>query len=517
MNLQQELLNTALLGTAKRSPPDAATLPESVRQAWAALPDGGSEDRFFQLSVLASAYEDGSSAPFTAVGAWLPVLPVMADGTAKFLPAAAVALLRKWLQDNQPEMVAYALAQTAQHGFSLPRQLLSALFAYRADKNDIALENHFHNSVFGAQGRWLWQCMGHEVPPDTHAEPDDEDWHLGSLQQRLQWLRAARRHQPDHAREQVEAVWKTTPADQRANYLNIFSCGLSPADEAFLHSALSDRSKQVKDTAARLLFRLPESRWVGSHLQWLGERLHYHADTQQWTLHDSPYRAEMKAAGIDEISREKNCSDSEYQVMQIIERLTLGAWARFLNSNENEAAAVLAASPPLPRWRSRAALCGWVAEKAERPLCLAAAQYIVRSGGQTEAASWRVLLHALHPHDLNELLAQHRFHLPRLCRPSVETVWGKELSLAVLAGIGETVRHITVKSDWETQKWLAQIGTETALHLHADDAEVAAAADKLLQQLADTETELPHFVRTGCERLVGLFRERCRFEQALKQ
>ena len=156
----------------------------------------------------------------------------------------------------------------------------------------------------------------------------------------------------------------TSPAYHRQDYIEILADRLSPADHPFLTAALKDRSKNVKDYARTLLMRLPESEQTQQHLAWLRERLAWQptesggvkkilhkltggGDASAWHMLDAPYSAELKAAGIAEVSPKKGESDATYQLRQIILRLPLAAWAQFFNCDEDEAIARLAAKPRL--------------------------------------------------------------------------------------------------------------------------------------------------------------------------
>ena len=76
----------------------------------------------------------------------------------------------------------------------------------------------------------------------------------------------------------------------------------------------------------------------------------------------------MKAAGIEEISPLKEESDAAWQLRQIILALPLAIWAQYFACDEEEAAARLAAHPPITPLK----LCvGWVYQMNDRRFTLA--------------------------------------------------------------------------------------------------------------------------------------------------
>jgi hypothetical protein len=114
--------------------------------------------------------------------------------------------------------------------------------------------------VLGRRGHWLAAQN-----PDWHyAAARDQDivWQTGNHDERLFLLRQLRTEQPAHARELLTSTWQEESAQDRTSFLAALSTGLSMADESFLESALDDRSKEVRRTAAELLAHLSESHLV---------------------------------------------------------------------------------------------------------------------------------------------------------------------------------------------------------------------------------------------------------------
>src|SRR6185503_937299 len=98
--------------------------------------------------------------------------------------------------------------------------------------------------------------------------------------QRRTWLRTLRSQDPEAAREALAEVWPTESAATRADFLGLLADGLTLQDEDCLESALDDRSREVRRGAARLLARLPGSKY-GERMT---ERLHSHLVPSQGVL-----------------------------------------------------------------------------------------------------------------------------------------------------------------------------------------------------------------------------------------
>ena len=74
-------------------------------------------------------------------------------------------------------------------------------------------------------------------------------------------LQAVRTANPERGRTLLESTWKQDAAPERKEFIAILDVGLSDHDEAFLENALNDRSSDVRDHAASLLSKLPNSQF----------------------------------------------------------------------------------------------------------------------------------------------------------------------------------------------------------------------------------------------------------------
>jgi hypothetical protein len=117
--------------------------------------------------------------------------------------------------------------------------------------------------VLGARGRWLaaqnpdWSAVG--------PNPGEPSWSEGQRKERLAYLEDLRAEDPARARDLLASTWPQESPAERVAFLPILAAGLSQADEPFLESILDDRRKDVRQAAAALLARLPESRLVQRH------------------------------------------------------------------------------------------------------------------------------------------------------------------------------------------------------------------------------------------------------------
>ncbi|MDO4878884.1 MAG: DUF5691 domain-containing protein [Neisseria sp.] len=367
--LPQNLLNTALIGTARQQP-DPADLPAAL-QALLPQSDDGGENRFYRQALLAAAYHYGGQRLAPDDGTWQPAPAFEGASSDTPAPDAAMKILRQWL--NTPRnatLLSYAFKQLSAQGLTIPKAYLDEVLDYRRRSAKTPNRPKVPAAILGGFGRWVLAQTDGEKAAAIIAE-EETDWELAGFAERKRWLAETRSKDPQAALAQLEKIWKTAPANHRQDYINILENGLSPTDEAFLTAALKDRSKPVRETAQKLLARLPDSEIARQLLHWLGARLqcrlkdgtrnlaerlkNWPSGTEGifsglWQHTDAPYTEEMKAAGIEQISPRKNETDQEYQLFQIIMRIPLSGWAAFMHCSLEEAAEILAKAPPVKKY-----------------------------------------------------------------------------------------------------------------------------------------------------------------------
>ncbi len=304
----QNLLNTALLGTTKQPMPD-----------------------FFTQSALRHAEQIAGRLPDTLPEhhTWQAITPAPKSPDERLLPDSITLKLKNWLHHQHNHLLNFAFHRIQQHGYVLPYEILPLVLSRSQWR-------HLPVDILGQRGVWLLQHL-HPQTNDTAAT--EEDWTLLPHAQRKQWLAQQRQANPDDAREQLQTIWASTPANQRQEYLETFHTNLSHTDIEFLTQTLKDRSKNIRELAQQLLLKLPDSPLAQQHFNWLRERLHF--DKNKWHQTEVSYSNELKSAGIDELSPHKNESDIDYQLRQIIQRISLTQWSNLLNTDLAETIHIL--------------------------------------------------------------------------------------------------------------------------------------------------------------------------------
>ena len=138
--------------------------------------------------------------------------------------------------------------------YSLPPEVLPELLD-QAVADETFWESIKH--AIGPRGEWLlqqhpeWKTLGQSL--------NEEDWELGTLKQRVRFLKKLRHQKPEDVIPLLEAVWSFEGSKEKKELLSTLAFGLSANDEIFLEKCLDDRHKDTRLAAAKLLARLPAS------------------------------------------------------------------------------------------------------------------------------------------------------------------------------------------------------------------------------------------------------------------
>ncbi|MET8035658.1 DUF5691 domain-containing protein [Streptomyces sp. NPDC005345] len=262
----EDLVTVALLGTERRTPP---------------LRDPGQEPPVALLDAAAveTVRRRAGVRPARAAARPEPAAP---DPRTALPPPAArrLAMLladrpgtggggRRGAAPDLMELLPQWLASANAHGFAAPPQTLPALLDAARGRTDLrpaAL------AFAGPRALWLarlnpeWRFAlrsapggGASLPGPEESERVQQLWQEGLFAERVALLAAVRAEDPAAARELLVSTWATERAEDRLMFLDSLRSRLGADDEPFLERALSDRSRNVRATAAELLSALPGS------------------------------------------------------------------------------------------------------------------------------------------------------------------------------------------------------------------------------------------------------------------
>ncbi|MEU4089471.1 DUF5691 domain-containing protein [Streptomyces aureus] len=260
----EELVTVALLGTDRRPLPGQ----HPSRAAPVALLDA---------AAVETLRRRAGARPARAADRLEPAAP---DPRAPLPPAAARRLAtlladrpgaggggRRGAAPDLMELLPQWLALANARGFGAPPGSLPALLDAARGRTDLrpaAL------AFAGPRALWLarlnpeWRFALRSSSGGAAALPEEDGriqqlWQEGLFAERVALLTAVRAKDPSAGRELLVATWATERAEDRLMFLDSLRTGLCAEDEEFLERALSDRSRNVRGTAAELLSALPGS------------------------------------------------------------------------------------------------------------------------------------------------------------------------------------------------------------------------------------------------------------------
>ncbi|GAA0488864.1 DUF5691 domain-containing protein [Streptomyces olivaceiscleroticus] len=260
-----ELVSAALLGTDRRAP-DVPV--RAGQEPAAALLDAAAVSTVRRRAGLRPA--PAAERPAPAPPDPRPELPDAARRRLALLLAdrGGHGGSRRGATPDLMELLPQWLAAAGEKGYRAPAALLPALLdaaRARTDLRPAALALAGPRALWLARlnDDWKFALRGIGGAAAILARGDQEAvrrlWEEGLFAERVALLSATRRLDPAAGLALLTSTWPTERAEDRLMFLDSLREGLSAADEPFLEKALSDRSRNVRATAAELLSALPGS------------------------------------------------------------------------------------------------------------------------------------------------------------------------------------------------------------------------------------------------------------------
>ncbi|WP_406862629.1 DUF5691 domain-containing protein [Streptomyces sp. HUAS MG47] len=258
--MQEELVASALLGTGRRPGGPGAEAVLDAAAVHAVRRRAGLRAGAPVTLPEPAPYDERAPLP----GAARRRLAQLLAGRAAPAPAGG----RRGAAPDVAELLPQWLAAAGRYGYRAPASALPALLdaaRARTDLRPAAL------AFAGPRGLWLarqnpeWRFAlrgaagGAALPPVGDHGAVRRLWDEGLFAERVALLAAVRAADPAAGRELLAATWAAERAEDRLMFLDSLRAGLSDADEEFLETALTDRSRNVRSTAAELLSALPAS------------------------------------------------------------------------------------------------------------------------------------------------------------------------------------------------------------------------------------------------------------------
>ncbi|UOQ70952.1 DUF5691 domain-containing protein [Hymenobacter cellulosilyticus] len=242
----QQLLRVALLGTRQSG--------EAVPTPPGELPAAASREAQVLLTAGAlSLVRKAGVVPLAAT----PPAPAGPEAWPPLGPAGAHCLQQMLDNRRFSFFAGRYLPQVVARQRRIPHYLLPAVFEHDMLRIDLKGAG----AAAGARGQWLaalnpaWQGI---LAPEF-ADPDPADWETANRHRRQHLVRWLHRTQPEQLRQLLAAALPTEAAAEQAALLHELRWTVSAADVPLLEPYLRSGSKEVRQTVAALLARMPDS------------------------------------------------------------------------------------------------------------------------------------------------------------------------------------------------------------------------------------------------------------------
>lgn len=336
MDLWQDILNTALLGTDKRSPATEG-LPADLQEAAALITQNKASDKeeqFLQLAALVFNYRQCGVAPLQKESVGIEAAPAE---ERPYCSAHSMQVLKDILDTESIPLLGLWLEQCARKEQLIQPDLLPVVLTLGMQYKKL---QPLLGDCCGKRGAWL-----RGFNPDwkfSIATTNEELWQTGTLEQRKAVLQELRAAQPEQAREWLLQIWAQEDANTRTELLGVLSINISEADIGFLEMLSTDKSKKVKELALQLLKQIPTSAIVQQYQGVLHQAVTLKTEKGLLGLSKkTSLEIELPTGidesifktGVDKLSNNKELTDDEFIVYQLAQVTPLSFWEQQLNSD----------------------------------------------------------------------------------------------------------------------------------------------------------------------------------------
>jgi hypothetical protein len=325
MNISDEIIKTALLGTSKYQPIVHSSLMELHSKIVAAQQD--KEDAFLRYAAATLLYEECGREPLEMP---VSITECPVETQQSMFPKTAEAL-KIALEDKDHVLIDYILLQATSRKQVAP-PALAPMLLNRALENKAKRQGLLQ--LGGVTAKWLMGLNPAWKPLEGKAIEEDEQWETANHETRKQLLAGLRSSSPAEAIPLLQAAFPQENANNREEFVRLLETGLSPSDAPFLEAQLGDKSKKVKETAMGLLKQVRGGRIHQLFLEFV---------RRAFVVKDERYMifAKRKVLEIDrsaapqpiffdclvtKVSSQKGVSDQLYWLAQAVEYLHPDDW-----------------------------------------------------------------------------------------------------------------------------------------------------------------------------------------------
>jgi len=326
MKAWETIVNNAMLGTTKL-PLRANDLPAAITEQVDVSDTPDAEEDFLRLGSLVYQYRQSGCVPLDLRSA---VLSAAEAEIKPYCHTDSTTVLRTILSEEHYALLKLWLTQCDRAHKCAEPEWVPALLDIGIQKKEL---RSLIQSVCGKRGEWL----GRLNPQWNFSAPEADIqtvWQTGRAEERKELLKSLRIQQPAVALELLQSSWNTEGANEKVSFLEILNTGLSEHDLAWLEG-LKEKGTKVNNAILDLIKRIPTSQPVQGYKTILKEAVNVKnskallgmlAKTTIEVNEKIAFPEEIFKSGIEKLSSDKNVSDAQYILIQLIASVPPSFW-----------------------------------------------------------------------------------------------------------------------------------------------------------------------------------------------
>lgn len=326
MKIWETIVNNAMLGTTKL-PFRAADLPPAIAEHVEVSDTPDAEEDFLRFGSLVYQYRQSGNMPLDLRSTALSA----AEAEIKpYCHADATAVLRTILSEEHYGLLKLWLTHCERVHACAEPECVPALLDISIGKKEL---RSLILSACGKRGEWLGRLnpQWNFSAPEADAETV---WQTGKTEERKELLKSLRSQQPAAALELLQSSWDTEGANEKVSFLEILTTGLSEHDLSWLEG-LKEKGQKVNNAIQDLIKRIPASQRVQGYMAILKEAVNVKtskallgmlAKTTIEVNEKIVFPDEIFKSGIEKLSSNKDVSDVQYILIQLIASVPPAFW-----------------------------------------------------------------------------------------------------------------------------------------------------------------------------------------------
>ena len=333
MEFWNNIINTAMIGTDKKQI-SAAELPADLQEAAETIHTNEAidkEEKFLQITAVAFNYRQ---AGVMSLHKETVTLPQCAPEEKTYCNTSAMQVLKDIQSEESIPLLKFWLQQCNAKDQLVQPEFIPSLLAEGVQQKKLQT---LIEACCGKRGEWL--SSFNETWNFSQNQTAEQRWQTGTPEQRRAILKDTRTSDPALAREWLQQTWPQEDANTKTAFLEIFAINISETDIIFLESLSAEKSKKVKEEATNLLKCIPASAIVQLYQQVLQlsvqlkkEKALFGLSSKMVLQFQLPpvFDESIFKTGIDKLSNNKEFTDDEFILIQLIQSVPPTFWEKQL-------------------------------------------------------------------------------------------------------------------------------------------------------------------------------------------